>query len=137
MDQHLVEVWRSAKSQGSARLLLSALAYIADAHGVCTASNDELAAQAGICPRSVQVLLRKLVSVGDISCLSPGGSRRGDRRRLLIVSHLSPAPLEIANTEIGSLSQILMSMRKGADSASLFTKAHRLRMLRSLGMVAA
>ncbi len=137
MDQHLVEVWRAAKSRGSARLLLCALAYSANEDGICTASNEELAIQAGISSRPVQSLLHKLVRVGDVVYLSPGGLQRGDRRRLVIGSHLLPATHEIPITIEVSLPLVFMSMRKSANSAPLFTKAHRLRMLRSLGMVAA
>ncbi|MHB8992952.1 MAG: helix-turn-helix domain-containing protein, partial [Chloroflexota bacterium] len=67
-------VWREARVEGSALLVLLALAESADAEGRCGPPVHAIAGRVGLHPRQVQRILRQLVQEGEVDVV-PGGSR--------------------------------------------------------------
>ncbi len=67
-------VWREAGVEGSALLVLLALAESADAEGRCGPPVRAVAGRVGLHPRQVKRILKQLVQEGEVEVVAGGGA---------------------------------------------------------------
>lgn len=77
-------VWEHSKQQGSALLVLLAIADFADDDGYCYPSVERLAHKSRMSVRNVRYILRQLEESGELVIERGGGRRRPNRYRVMV-----------------------------------------------------
>ena len=77
-------VWEYSKQQGSALLVLLAIADFADDDGYCYPSVERLAHKARMSVRNVRYVLRQIEESGELVIEPGGGRRRPNRYRVMV-----------------------------------------------------
>lgn len=78
------QVWEHSKQQGSALLVLLAIADFADDDGYAYPSVERLAAKARMSPRNVRYVLRQLEESGELAIEAGGGRHRSNLYRVIV-----------------------------------------------------
>lgn len=77
-------VWEHSKQQGSALLVLLAIADFADDDGYCYPSVERLAHKSRMSVRNVRYILRQLEESGELVIERGGGRHRTNRYRVML-----------------------------------------------------
>ena len=90
----MTAVWASSQAKGRALLLMLALADYADEKGMSYPSVSTLAKKSRMSERSVQVMLRILVDMGELAVELGGGAHRSSHYRILAQKGAGSAPVQ-------------------------------------------
>lgn len=110
------QVWRNAPVEGSALLVLLALADFADDEGVCWPAIGTIADKARISERSAQRSIRKMAEEGLIEIFDNAGPKGANRYRVKPIEPRAVAKNDPSDEGVGQAGDAVETSAEGGDN---------------------